>query len=90
MGLRYAQLERKMGEIDRARGIYTHISQFTDPSLDLYSLWKIWNEFELQHGNEDTYKEYMRIKRSVQAKYSFTAPSLKQVQEKMELEESQA
>ena len=28
MGLRYAQLERKLGEIDRARAIYAHVSQY--------------------------------------------------------------
>jgi pre-mRNA-splicing factor SYF1 len=30
--LRYAKLERKLGEIDRARTIYTYASQFCDPS----------------------------------------------------------
>lgn len=26
---------------------------------------KIWEEFEMRHGNEDTFKDLMRIKRSV-------------------------
>jgi pre-mRNA-splicing factor SYF1 len=30
-GIRFAKLERKLGEIDRARAIYAHISQFTNP-----------------------------------------------------------
>ena len=30
----------------------------------------MWKEFEIRHGNEDTVREMLRIKRSVQAKYN--------------------
>lgn len=33
MCLRFAALERKLGEIDRARAIFAHASQFCDPSV---------------------------------------------------------
>lgn len=33
MCLRYAELERKLGEIDRARAIYSHCSQTCDPRV---------------------------------------------------------
>ena len=33
MCLRYAQLETKLGEVDRARGIYSHGSQISDPRV---------------------------------------------------------
>ena len=33
MCLQYAQLETKLGELDRARGIYSHGSQFSDPRV---------------------------------------------------------
>ena len=68
MSLKYADLERKLGEIDRARAIYAHASQFCDPRADP-SFWQLWHEFEVRHGNEDTFREMLRIKRSVQAKY---------------------
>lgn len=32
--------------------------------------WQIWKEFEVRHGNEDTMREMLRIKRSVQATYN--------------------
>lgn len=32
--------------------------------------WEIWKEFEIQHGNEDTVREMLRVKRSVQATYN--------------------
>eukprot|EP01135_Chromosphaera_perkinsii_P000985 Nk52_evm11s155 gene=Nk52_evmTU11s155 len=67
--LRYAELERKLGEIDRARGIYSHASVFANPRVD-EKFWKIWSDFEVKHGNEDTFREMLRIKRSVAAQYS--------------------
>ncbi|KAL1920251.1 uncharacterized protein VTP21DRAFT_1397 [Calcarisporiella thermophila] len=67
--LRYAQMERKLGEIDRARAIYGYASQFCDPRT-VPSFWQTWHEFEVKHGNEDTFKEMLRIKRSVQAQYN--------------------
>ena len=88
MCLRYADLERKLGEIDRARAIYSHCSQMCDPRvrkpehfhictqsvLVLIQIhgdfWQTWKEFEIKHGNEDTMREMLRIKRSVQATYN--------------------
>ncbi|CAI2186117.1 4672_t:CDS:10, partial [Funneliformis geosporum] len=69
MCLKYAELERKLGEIDRARALYAHASQFCDPRT-VPSFWQTWKEFEVKHGNEDTFKEMLRIKRSVLAQYN--------------------
>ncbi|XP_060607021.1 pre-mRNA-splicing factor SYF1-like [Ruditapes philippinarum] len=66
---RFADLERKLGEIDRARAIYAHCSQICDPRTTA-SFWQTWKEFEIKHGNEDTVREMLRIKRSVQAMYN--------------------
>lgn len=32
--------------------------------------WQTWKAFELRHGNEDTIREMLRIRRSVQATYN--------------------
>ena len=69
MCLKFAEMERRLGEIDRARAIYGHASQFCDPRTTP-SFWSKWEAFEVQHGNEDTFKEMLRIKRSVQAQYN--------------------
>jgi pre-mRNA-splicing factor SYF1 len=68
MCLKFAEMERRLGEIDRARAIYGHASQFCDPRMTP-AFWSKWEEFEVAHGNEDTFKEMLRIKRSVQAQY---------------------
>jgi len=69
MCIKFADVERKLGEIDRARAIYSHASQLCDPQTVL-SFWKTWHDFEVQHGNEDTFREMLRVKRSVQARFS--------------------
>jgi pre-mRNA-splicing factor SYF1 len=70
MCLKFAEMERRLGEIDRARAIYGHASQFCDPRTNP-AFWQKWESFEVQHGNEDTFKEMLRIKRSVQAQYKY-------------------
>ena len=82
-------METKLGEIDRARAIYSHASQMCDPRVTVefwqvgknlsksFVLWfsfhhffQVWKDFEVKHGNEDTLREMLRIKRSVQAVYN--------------------
>lgn len=69
MCMKYAELEKSLGEIDRARGIYQHAADFAEPRSHA-DFWNKWHEFEVQHGNENTFREMLRIKRSVSAKYS--------------------
>ncbi|KAH9951292.1 protein prenylyltransferase [Amylocystis lapponica] len=69
MCLRFASMERKLGEIDRARTIYAHASQFCDPRVNP-KFWAEWNSFEIDTGSEDTFREMLRIKRSVQAQFN--------------------
>ncbi|KAF8644139.1 hypothetical protein AX16_008666 [Volvariella volvacea WC 439] len=73
--LRFAALERKLGEIDRARAIYAHASQFCDPRVNP-QFWSEWNAFEIETGSEDTFREMLRIKRSVQAQFNTEASYL--------------
>ena len=73
--LRFATLERKLGEIDRARAIYAHASQFCDPRVNP-TFWSEWNSFEIETGSEDTFREMLRIKRSVQAQFNTEASYL--------------
>jgi pre-mRNA-splicing factor SYF1 len=75
MCLRFAALERKLGEIDRARAIYAHASQFCDPRTN-QKFWSEWNSFEIETGSEDTFREMLRIKRSVQAQFNTEASYL--------------
>lgn len=66
--IRYAGMETRVGEIDRARGIYDHTCQVADPRRrGIYEIfWTSWNDFELSHGSEDTFRDMLRKKREVQ------------------------
>lgn len=69
MCIKFAEMETKLGEIDRARVIYSHCSQMSDPRIT-QDFWQRWKDFEIRSGNEDTMREMLRIKRSVQATYN--------------------
>ena len=69
MCLRFTDMETKLGEIDRARAIYGHCSQMCDPRVAT-KFWDSWKNFEVRHGNEDTLREMLRIKRSIQHQYN--------------------
>ena len=69
MCLLYAEVESKLEESERARCIFIHGAQFANPNV--YSdYWEAWNRFELEHGNQDTFREMLRVKRVIETKYS--------------------
>ena len=45
-----------------------------DPKLN-EGFWTTWHDFEVAHGNEDTFREMLRVKRSVKAHFSQAAPA---------------
>lgn len=69
MCLRYAALETRLGEIDRARAIYVHGCSLANPK-SVFDYWTEWNDFEVKYGSEETFREMLRIKRSVAAAHS--------------------
>ncbi|GLU23081.1 hypothetical protein SLE2022_391130 [Rubroshorea leprosula] len=69
MCLKYAELEKSLGEIDRSRCLYNYASQFADPCTD-GDFWNKWHVFEVQHGDEDTFREMLKTKRTVSASYT--------------------
>lgn len=88
-GIRFAGLERRLGEVDRAREIFNYLGPMVDPDMDTHQFWKKWEEFEMACGNEDTYKEMMRVRRTVETKFSILPPSLEKVKMKIEREADQ-
>ncbi len=67
--LEFASTEGALSEIDRARAIFVHGSQFADPRRH-EGYWAQWHAFEEAHGNENTFREMLRIKRSVEMSFS--------------------
>lgn len=69
MCLRFAAMEAMHGEAERARALYVHASTYCDPRAATV-FWKTWQDFEVEHGNEETFREMLRIKRSVATSFS--------------------
>jgi pre-mRNA-splicing factor SYF1 len=69
MCLRFAAMEALHGEAERARALYVHASTYCDPRTNVV-FWKTWQDFEVEHGNEETFREMLRIKRSVATSFS--------------------
>jgi len=80
IGLKFSSVERKLGEIDRARAIYTYLSPFADPKSDVQKLWQTWEDFEYHHGNIETYTDLVRIKRKIENNYNLLPPDMEQLQ----------
>lgn len=66
--LEFAGLEVMLGEIDRARTLFGYGAQLADPTRE-EEYWKKWNEFEVKNGDETSFREMLRVKRAVQAKF---------------------
>jgi pre-mRNA-splicing factor SYF1 len=69
MCLDFSKMEASLHELDRARAVLTYGAQLADPRR-FPEYWARWHEFEVSHGNEETFREMMRVKRSVQAAFS--------------------
>jgi len=65
----YAKMEASLHEIDRARTAYVYGAQLADPRRNP-EYWGEWHEFEVSHGNGETFCEMLRVKRGVQAAFS--------------------
>lgn len=69
MCLDFSKMETSLQEIDRARAILKYGAQMADPRRN-EDYWRDWNGFEIEYGNEETFREMLRIKRSVEASFS--------------------
>ena len=72
VGLRFAKIERKLGEIERTRNIYAHLCQFCNPySENQWNklFWNIWEKFEVKYGDEDSYTDYALAKQKIELRY---------------------
>ena len=56
----FTDVEIGLGEVTRARVLYTYAAAFTDPEV-CPEFWKWWNDFEVLHGDEGTFREMLRV-----------------------------
>ncbi|MEE4247758.1 MAG: hypothetical protein V2I33_20335, partial [Kangiellaceae bacterium] len=78
IGQVFINLERKLGETERARALYRYVANYTDPGTPgVQTFWESWSEFELVYGTEGTYIEMKKVARLMESKFS-VIPSILQ------------
>ena len=70
MGMRFAKVETRLNELERARVIYNHLAQYCNPVTYAQTFWKTWEDFEMRQGNKDDYQDFLRAKRQQELRYS--------------------
>ncbi|EDO14509.1 hypothetical protein Kpol_286p2 [Vanderwaltozyma polyspora DSM 70294] len=63
--INFCKVEEELNEIYRAREILTFGSKLLPPSKN-EDLWNYWDKFELNHGDKSTYKEMLKLKKTLE------------------------
>ena len=65
-----AALEAELGEAERARAVFLHATQFADPRRGATRrLWAQWHAFEVENGDEDSFRDMLREKRRAKMRF---------------------
>lgn len=68
--LRFTKFETSNKELARARALFRYAGGLGNPQhFMMKNTWSAWEEFELEHGNETTYKQMLKVKREVAKDY---------------------
>jgi pre-mRNA-splicing factor SYF1 len=65
----YADFECLIGELERARTVYINASKFITQNNEK-GFWKHWSKFEIKYGNEESFRDLLRLKRAVTASFA--------------------
>ena len=66
---RFADIEIKLNEFERARELLKYGALQQSPIKNT-ELWEFWSDFEVAHGNKETYKAMLRIKRQATEEFN--------------------
>lgn len=62
----FIKFETGLKQFGRVRSLFKYITKLSNPSnKEMIELWQKWEKFELQFGNELSFKDMLRFKRSV-------------------------
>lgn len=65
----FADVEIRLNEFERARELLKFGGLQQSPLKNI-KLWEFWSNFEVNHGNKETYKTMLRIKRTATEEFS--------------------
>lgn len=63
----YIKFETSQSQYQRVRALWRHITRLQHPATQLMApLWQQWEQWEIEHGNSDLFKEMLRWKRRIE------------------------
>lgn len=70
LSMDFIDFESNLKEYNRVRSLFKFLCRLSNPeSESIEPVWKKWESFELKFGNESTFKDMLRFKRTVSAEY---------------------
>lgn len=64
--MEFINFETELMELNRVRSLFKYVCQLSNPQNPLVEpVWHNWETFELNHGNEATFKDMLRYKRKI-------------------------
>lgn len=68
--LKFIAFETAQNQFTRVRALFQFVTKLGNPEADKFKkIWSDWEEFEVKHGNESTFKEMLRFKRQVKVEF---------------------
>lgn len=70
IALKYIEFEESKSQFERVRALFAYAGCLGNPDLPpMQRLWIQWEQFELKHGNENSYKKMLRAKRTASTEH---------------------
>lgn len=67
---KFIQFESDQGQLVRVRTLFKFISKLGNPEAEKFKkIWSDWENFELKHGDESSFKDMLRFKRSIKVEF---------------------
>lgn len=73
--LKFAEVETQLREYERVRSLLKYGALLQSVPKNA-KLWEFWNDFEVEYGNKETYKEMLKFKRQANDKFHFDSETL--------------
>lgn len=74
LSLRFVAFEVALKEFTRARALFKHATKLGNPASLVFSeVWAEWERFEVENGDEESFKEMLKWKRNVTKEFNSIA-----------------
>ncbi|CCK69543.1 mRNA splicing protein SYF1 KNAG_0C04410 [Huiozyma naganishii CBS 8797] len=77
--LQFVQLETEQKEYKRVRELFSYGAQLVPPSKN-EDLWKVWDQFEIEHGDRESYRDMLKLKKKLESELKVDTETVSQAE----------